>query len=89
MIKAIDTKQKMNYLSVTVVTDIDWHAHMLPGKWQAFKNAFIAASDKCAPFHMRRLKNRNNPRVDDNLVKIIHMGIHMSTKPKQNTTITK
>ena len=44
---------KKELLANDCVTDVDWHAHMLPGKWQAFKNAFIAASDKCAPFKMR------------------------------------
>ena len=59
------------------VTDADWHAHTLHRKWQAFKNAFIATSDKCAPFQMRRLKNRNNPWVDDNLVKMMYKRDHL------------
>ena len=62
------------------VTGVDWHAHMLPGKCQGFKNAFIAASDKCAPFQMRRLKNRNNPWVDDNLVKMMYKRDHLKRK---------
>ena len=69
---------KKEPLANDCVTDVDWqYAHMLPGKWQAFKNAFIAASDKCAPFQMRRLKNRNNPCVDDNLVKMMYKRDHL------------
>ena len=71
---------KKELLANDCVTDVDWHAHMLPGKWQAFKNAFIAASDKCAPFQMRRLKNRNNPWVDDNLVKLMYKRDHLKRK---------
>ena len=45
---------------------------MLYEKGDKFKNAFLTVSNKCAPFETRRLKNRNNPWIDNNIVRLIY-----------------
>ena len=53
----------------------NWSADMMVEKWHDFKNDFINISDKCAPMGTRRLKNRNNPWIDDHIVKLIYTRI--------------
>ena len=53
---------------------------MLSEKWDKFKNAFLTVSNKCAPFETRRLKNRNNPRIDNNIVRLIYKRDYLKRK---------
>ena len=62
------------------VMNINWSADMMVEKWHDFKNAFINISDKCAPMETRRLKNRNNPWIDDRIVKLIYTRDHLKRK---------
>ena len=62
------------------ITNTDWPEHMLSEKWDKFKNVFLTASNKCAPFETRRLKNRNNPWIDINIVRLIYKRDHLKRK---------
>ena len=53
---------------------------MLSEKWDKFKNAFLTVSNTCAPFETRRLKNRNNPWIDNNIVRLIYKSDHLKRK---------
>ena len=53
---------------------------MLSKKWDKFKNVFLTVSNKCAPFETRRLKNRNNPWIDNNIVRLIYKRDHLKRK---------
>ena len=53
---------------------------MLSEKWDKFKNVFLTVSNKCAPFETRRLKNRNNPWIDNNIVRLIYKRDHLKRK---------
>ena len=53
---------------------------MLSEKWDTFKNVFLTVSNKCAPFETRRLKNRNNPWIDNNSVRLIYKRDHLKRK---------
>ena len=45
-----------------------------------YKNVFLTVSTKCAPFETRRLKNRNNPWIDNNIVRLIYKRDHLKRK---------
>ena len=53
---------------------------MLSEKWDTFKNVFLTVGNKCAPFETRRLKNRNNPWIDNNIVRLIYKRDHLKRK---------
>ena len=53
---------------------------MLSEKWDKFKNVFLTVSNKCAPFETRRLRNRNNPWIDNNIVRLIYKRGHLKRK---------
>ena len=50
-----------------------WESSLLEAKWDEFKNVFITASAIHAPFHCRKLKNRCNPLLDND---ILEMNYH-------------
>ena len=62
------------------ITNTDWPEHMLSEKWDKFKNVFLTVSNKCAPFETRRLKNRNNPWIDSNIVRLIYKRDYLKRK---------
>ena len=62
------------------ITNTDWPGHMLSEKWDKFKNAFLTVSNTCAPFETRRLKNRNNPWIDNNIVRLIYKRDYLKRK---------
>ena len=41
---------------------------------------FLTVSNKCAPFESRRLKNRNNSWIDNNIVRLIYKRGHLKRK---------
>ena len=53
---------------------------MLSEKWDKFKNVFLTVSIKRAPFETRRLKNRNNPWIDNNIVRLIYKRDYLKRK---------
>ena len=53
---------------------------MLSEKWDKFKNAFLTVSNTCAPFETRRRKTRNNPWIDNNLVRLIYKRDYLKRK---------
>ena len=53
---------------------------MLSEKWDKFKNVLLTVSNTCAPFETRRLKNRNNPWIDSNPVRLIYKRDHLKRK---------
>ena len=40
--------------------------------WDVWKEAFLATSNKNAPFVQRRLKKRNNPWISSDIVKLMY-----------------
>ena len=62
------------------ITNTDWPEHLLSEKWDKFKNVFLTVSNKCAPFETRRLKNRNNPWIDNNIVRLIYKRDYLNRK---------
>ena len=62
------------------ITNTDWPEHMLSEKWDKFKNVFLTVSNNCAPFETRRLKNRNNPWIDNNILRLIYKRDHLKRK---------
>ena len=53
---------------------------MLSEKWDKFKNVFLTVSNICAPFETRRLKNRNNPWIDNTIVRLMYKRDHLKRK---------
>ena len=52
--------------------DTEWSSELLATKWDEFKNVFISASNRHAPFHCRRLKIRANPWFDSDILRMIY-----------------
>ena len=55
-------------------------SNMLSGQWEKFKNVLLTVSNKCAPFETRRLKNRNNPWIENNIVRLIYKRDYLNIK---------
>ena len=67
-------------LSSECVRDIDWTPAMLQTKWDDFKNVFLTLSDKHAPMQTRKLKNRSNPWMNGDILKMIYECEYLKRK---------
>ena len=57
--------------------------------WSNFRNKFIEVSDKHAPFVTRRLKNRMNPWITHEIVKLMYRRDHVKQKAVKSKCQTK
>ena len=54
------------------ISNTRWSADQFVDKWNNFKDAFIDISNNCAPMETRRLKHRNNPWINSQIIELIY-----------------
>jgi exonuclease III len=54
--------------------------------WEVWKSKFLELSDKYVPFTIRRLKNRSNPWITPDIVKLIYQREYLHKKALKATT---
>ena len=60
-----------------------WSADQLADKWNKFKDGFIKISNNCAPMETRRLKHRNNPWINSQIIELIYERDYLKRKAIQ------
>ena len=68
----------------TVYLNTSWSADQFVDKWNNFKDAFIDISNNCAPMETRRLKHRNNPWINSQIIELIYKRDYLKRKAIKN-----
>ena len=66
--------------SSTSIANTNWSGSSLESKWFEFKECFFAVCNKHAPVQTRRLKNRNNPWITPEIVKLMYERDYLKKK---------
>ena len=65
------------------ICNTSWSADQLADKWNKFKDGFIKISNNCAPMETRRLKHRNNPWINSQIIELIYERDYLKRKAIQ------
>ena len=73
--KTLRFRNNNNLIACNVIYDTRWASNELYTKWNEFQKVFIYLSDKHAPFHCRKRKERTNPWFDASIQEIIYINV--------------
>lgn len=68
------------------VSDTNFNGSKLQDRWEKFKNTFISVCERHAPMKSRRLKQRFNPWITSDIIKLIYERNHLKTQHDKHRT---